>query len=260
LIPSLAIAAALAPVSARAQIAVIGGTVEERTAVPGETYIGTLIVQNLTKTPQPARIYQTDYSFFADGTSHFDVPGSVQRSNARWITPSTGTVIVPPKGEVTVAYTVRVPAADSLRGTYWSAIMVEGAVSNPRDARGRTVSLGSVMRYAVQIATHIERGANGRISFENQRTGTGSDSSRSLELDVLNTGERGYRPLMWVELYNSHGELSGKFEQQRGLLYPGTSLTQKFELGRLAPGSYKAVVFADTDDDAVFAAEYKLHF
>jgi len=75
------------PATARAQIAVIGSTVEERDAAPGQRYEGTIVVRNLTTSPQPVRIYQTDYRFFADGTSHFDSAGSQPRSNARWVRP-----------------------------------------------------------------------------------------------------------------------------------------------------------------------------
>ncbi|MDQ6717877.1 MAG: hypothetical protein M3Z17_05970 [Gemmatimonadota bacterium] len=245
---------------ARAQIAVLGNTVEERAATPGETYIGTIVVKNLTAVAQAVRIYQTDYSFFSDGTSHFDAPGSLKRSNASWITPATGSIALPPSGAITVAYTVRVPMSDTLHGTYWSTIMVEGAENSPPVTAAKKVGLGSIMRYAVQVATHLDTGEIGKIAFDKQRVVADSTGTEFLELEVLNTGEKGYRPLMWMELYDSMGSLRTKVQQQRGLLYPATSVIQKFALGKLAAGSYKAVVFADTGDDAVFAAEFKLKF
>jgi hypothetical protein len=87
-----------------------------------------------------------------------------------------------------------------------------------------------------------------------------ADGSRALEIEVTNVGERGYRPLLWIELYDGKGKLATKSQQQRGLLYPGTSVKQRFDLGKIAEGDFKAVVFADTGDDAVFAAQYRLHF
>src|SRR5216117_2281891 len=117
----------LAPAVASAQIAVVGSTVEERVSAPGETYTGTIVVRNLTRQDQPVRIYQTDYLFFADGTSHFDDPGTTPHSNAKWITPTVRSLLVPPASEMTVTYSVKVPPTDSLVGSYWSTIMVEGA-------------------------------------------------------------------------------------------------------------------------------------
>lgn len=243
-----------------AQIAVLGSTVEETVASPGEKYSGTIVVKNLTSTAQPVRIYQSDYTFFADGTSHFDSAGSVRRSNASWVRPAVSSMIIPAASEMSVAYTVRVPALDTLRGTYWSTIMVEAAPSNPRAGQGRQVGLGSIMRYSIQVAVHIARPASTKVSFDKQTVATASDGSRALAVEVSNVGERGYRPKMWIEIYDARGTLAARVEQQRGLLYPGTSLLQKFALGRLPSGTYKAVVFADAGEDTLFAAQYKLTF
>ncbi|OLD43937.1 MAG: hypothetical protein AUI63_07155, partial [Gemmatimonadetes bacterium 13_1_40CM_2_60_3] len=186
LVIAFALLSVTAPVRARAQVSVVGNSVEERTASPGDAYVGTIVVRNLTAVSQPVRIYQSDYSFFADGTSHFDPPGSLGRSNASWITPATGSIVVPPSGETTVAYTVRVPANDTLRGTYWSTIMVEGAVSPPRQNAERQVAIGTVMRYAIQIATHLNGESPATVVLEKQRVLFAPDSTRSIELEVRN--------------------------------------------------------------------------
>ena len=248
------------PASVHAQIAVVGSTVEEHTAAPGQRYEGTILVRNLTTTPQSVRVYQTDYRFFADGTSHFDDAATTPRSNARWVTPSATALVIPPSSEITLGYTITVPAIDTLRGTYWSAIMIEGAPTAPPLAANKQVGIGAVMRYAVQLATHLPTPGSRTVAFANQTQSTDSAGHRVVELDVQNMGERGYRPNMWVELYDAAGALRGRREQQRGLLYPGTSLKQRFVFDALPAGSYKAVVFADTGDDAVFAAQYKLDF
>jgi hypothetical protein len=248
------------PTRADAQIAVVGSTVEEHTAAPGQSYEGTILVRNLTTTPQAVRVYQTDYRFFADGTSHFDDAATTPRSNARWVKPSATAVVVPPSSEITIGYTITVPAIDTLRGTYWSAIMIEGAATAPPAAANKQVGIGAVVRYAVQLATHLPTPGSRKVVFANQTQTTDSTGHRIVELDVQNIGERGYRPNMWVELYDDAGTLRGRREQQRGLLYPGTSLKQRFVFDELPAGSYKAVVFADTGDDAVFASQYKLRF
>lgn len=252
----------LLPPSARAQIAVVGSTVEERVAAVGESYVGTIVVRNLTQQDQPVRIYQTDYLFFADGTSHFSDPGTTARSNATWVAPTVRSLLVPPQSEMTVTYTVKVPATDSLKGTYWSAIMVEGAPNEAgRSSGGRPqVGVGSVMRYAVQVATHIQTGGSRKVSFANSKFLTNPDSTQSFELDVLNAGERAYRPALWIEVYDQDGALRANARQERGLLYPGTSLKQTFALGRLPAGTYRAVVFADSGEDAVFASQYTIRF
>lgn len=257
---ALLLGALVRPVSATAQISVVGSTVEENAAVPGQRYEGTIMIRNLTTTSQPVRVYQSDYRFFADGTSHFDDAGSTPRSNAKWVKPSASSVIIPPSGEVTIGYTITVPPIDTLRGTFWSAIMVEGAETAAPTAQSKRVGIGAVVRYAVQLATHLPTHGSRKVTLNNAAFTSDSTGNRVIELDVQNAGERAYRPSMWVELYDAAGAIKGRREQQRGLLYPGTSLKQRFVFDALPAGTYKAVVFADTGDDAVFATQYKIEF
>lgn len=255
-----AVAVVAAPAAARAQIAVIGSTVEEHAAAPGQRYEGTIVVRNLTNTPQPVRIYQTDYRFFADGTSHFDSAGSQARSNATWVRPSTSSMTIPPATDVNVTYVVNVPATDSLRGTYWSAIMIEGAPTAPPAAGAHEIGLGAVVRYAVQLATQLPTAGSRRVRLAKHAFSTDSTGAHVLQMTVENTGERAYRPALWVELYDETGVQRARIQQQRGLLYPGSSLNQRFAFPSLPAGSYKAVVFADTGDETVSAAQYTLVF
>jgi hypothetical protein len=245
-----------------AQIAVVGTTVEERVAAPGESYVGTIVVRNLTQQDQPVRIYQTDYSFFADGTSHYSDPGTTARSNAKWVTPTVRSLLVPPLSEMTVTYTVKVPVGDSIAGTHWSMIMVEGAPNEAgRSSGGRPqVGVGAVVRYGVQVATHIRGTGSRKVAFANSKFLTNPDSTQTFELEVQNAGERAFRPALWIEVYDEQGVLKANARQERGLLYPGTSLKQVFQLGKLVAGTYRAVVFADSGEDAVFASQFTLKF
>jgi hypothetical protein len=250
----------VAPRHASAQIAVVGNAVDEHVAGPGQRYVSSITVRNLTAEPQPVRIYQTDYRFSADGTSNFDSAGTVARSNAAWIRPSASSITIPPMGDVILNYAVTVPAVDSLRGTYWSTIMVEGQPRLPPQARRGQIGLGAVFRYAVQVATHLPTAGSRKVRLVRQASFKDSTGARVLDVVVENTGERAYRPNLWVELYDAGGKLRKRVEQQRGLLYPGTSVKQRFDFGPLPAGAYKALVFADTGDDTVSAAQYKLTY
>ncbi len=250
------------PRAAAAQLSVLTNTVEERSAAPGERYTGTIVIANPSGEAQTARIFLTDYSFKADGTTEYGDAGGMARSNASWITPQTNRVLVPANSSVTVSYTVAVPARESLSGSYWSTIIVEGAPPTPssNDSKKGTVSIGAVIRYAVQVATHLRNPGSRAVVFDGERLGLTPAKNSALEVDVANSGERAYRPVLWIEVYDEQGTLRAQAKQSRGLLYPGSSLRQHFDLGVLPPGSYKAVLFADTGEDAVFAKQLALKF
>ncbi|MEO7103136.1 MAG: hypothetical protein ABI311_07075 [Gemmatimonadaceae bacterium] len=260
----VALLACLIPVAAHSQISVLSSTVEEKIAVPGEMYTGSITISNASTRPQVARIYQTDYRFAADGTAHYDDPGSSPRSNASWVKPQANRIVVPPSSQVVVPYSVSVPSADTLRGTYWSLIMVEGAAVEPPATTSGTakqaITVGAVIRYAIQLATHIQNSGTRTVQFTAPNAARTAARAAVLDVDVTDNGERAFRPTLWVEVYDSTGTLRAKARQVRGLLYPGTSLHQHFELGTLASGTYKAVIFADTGEDSVFATQYTINF
>jgi hypothetical protein len=248
------------PVVARAQIAVLSSTVEEHEAMKGETYSGRIVIANSTSVPQPVRIYQTDYTFDAVGGNVFGDPGSMARSNAPWVKPQSQNVVVPPRSELTVPYSVKVPALDSLRGTYWSMIMVAGAETAPSAAsKGGNVGIGSVVRYGIQVATHIGSSGRRTVKFSNPAASHTANGA-ALDVDVTSSGDRATRPILSVELYDAQGVMRGKGRQVRGLLYPGTSLRQHFEFASLPPGTYKALVFADTGEDPVLAQQFTITY
>ena len=141
--------------------------------------------------------------------------------------------------------------------------MVEGAPAepgSPTDGGKPAVAIGAVMRYAVQLATHIRNSGSRTVQFASAGAVKGANGAAALDLDVTDTGERGFRPTLWVEVYDAQGTLRAKAKQSRGLLYPGTSLHQHFDLGTLPSGTYKAVVFADTVEVSVFATQYTVSY
>jgi hypothetical protein len=79
-----------------------------------------------------------------------------------------------------------------------------------------------------------------------------------LELEVANSGTLAYRPELRVELFDAAGNRAGTFSATRGLVYPGASIRQRFELGRLPAGDYQALVVGDSGGAEVFGAQYRL--
>jgi hypothetical protein len=250
------------PSAAFAQISVVGSIVQERDAAPGTSYTGTITVRNDGAETQEARVYQTDYRYFADGRTLYASAGSQARSNAAWVSASPARLAVPPGQAVDLRYQVNVPAAtDSLGGSYWSLIVVEGVapVSEGADGR-RPAGMQPSVRYGVQVVTHIGATGAPKITFAGATARKGADGAGTLDVDLANDGDRAGRPALTLELYDGDGRQIAALRRARGLLYPGTSLHQQFALGALPAGTYRAVLVADAGGDAVFGAQYTLRF
>jgi hypothetical protein len=263
----LAAASVVSTDAAHAQISIRSPLSDDREASPGSVYDGEIIVWNETTEFQQAKIYQTDYRFYADGTNVYGDPGNDPRSNARWTEVSASTITIPPGESVPVTYRVEVP--DSMdsgvpAGTYWSMIMVEAvpkgspeSTIDPETGEPRYLVM-QIMRYGIQVATHIEGTGASALSIANSELKLREDGSAALQVAVENAGDRLIRPDMWVELYDEEGNALGRFDGVQNRIYPQTSVRQEVGLGRLGPGTYRALVIFDGGGDNVFGAEYTL--
>ena len=240
-------------------LSLAGDLLHAYTVRPGQTADGLLMLASSAAAPQEVRLYLQDYGTDGDGRPVYAPPGSQPRSNAPWIRLGQNRVVVAPGQQLAVSYTIQVPADPSLRGTYWSVIMVEPAAAQPpppaaSDARSR-VTLRHVWRYAVHVVTDVGPAGDVRLTFTHPRL-LETAAGLVLEVDLANDGQRWLRPKVWVEVYDQEGGLAARTEVLPPPLYPGCVSRQRLALGRLAPGPYQALLVADNGDAHVFAVRY----
>jgi hypothetical protein len=258
-----------------AQVAVTSATLVERTMAPGDEYRDAIAIHNASRAVQVVSLRLADYRFAADGTTDFDPPATQRRSNGEWIALAQKTVSVPPGSDTTVGYTVRIPRTSPLpAGTYWSVVLVEPL--RPETAPSAGFSVVPTLRYAIQIATHVGVAGNATLRFGEPhlvRTGLMVDVDRArtrddswalgtdalLAIDIQHEGTRACRPAVRLEIYGQDGRLVHSATAQRGLLYPGLSVRQTFQLPPLPTGDYIALLLADVGTDHVQGTKFRLH-
>jgi hypothetical protein len=249
---------------ASGQIAVIGSLAHDDTVAPGERYSGTIEIHNNGSESRQAKVFQTDYSFDHEGKNLFEAPGSVERSNANWITFSPSFITVPPGETVPVEYEVVVPerTADTLAGSYWSVLMIEDVPPGAPESTVNTnrdeirVGIREVFRYAVQLATHIRTDEELNIEFIGVGLEEESGQQRTLRVAVANSGNAFVQPSVWIEVFDATGAKRGKIEGQKSRLYPNTSDRHSFDLSQFEEGEYEVLVVVDAGNDNVFGAQY----
>lgn len=251
-----------APLACGAGVTISGTLTHDREVAAGGSYDGTVEVYNPDEVPQEVKIYQTDYFFYADGRVLFGDPGGLPRSNARWVKVTPPQIVIPPKESATVRYTVQVPSDETLRGTYWSLIMIEGVpVSSPESSLAArpnvAVGIQQLVRYAVQVITSIGAGGTRQVRF-NQIHLVADKEKRLLVVDLENSGEHWLRANLWAELYDDKGNYVGKFDGGGHRLFPGTTARFTVDLVGVQSSTYKAVIVADCGGDDVFGANVNL--
>ncbi len=243
-------------IQAKANIVILNGLTHENISSPGEKYRGTIQVQNAGTEARSIKVYVRDYWYSHLGESRNDEPGTLERSNANWIDFSPKLLTLQPDEKAVIDFEVSTPMVDSLCGTYWSVIMVEGLA--PQDtAKSTGLKIHTAIRYAVQIITNIEETGKRDLQF----IGLELDDSKEenvLNVALQNTGERILKPELSIELFNDAGESVGVFKAERRKTFPGTSILQSLTLVGVKPGSYSAVLVANCDADHIFGTNFTL--
>lgn len=244
-----------------AGVQLIGSMTHQYSLMPDEEFKGTIILNNPDDNLQTVRVYQRDYWFNAKGENFYKETDERPRSNAGWIELGKERVNIPPGKKLIIPYKIKVPDKE-LTGTYWSAIMVKPVVITNYESKpackekkaNRYMSIRHNICYAIQIVTNIGRSGKKKLVFRNPvLIRDKNKDSYCFQIDLENTGERWLIPEVWMEIFDQEGEVAGKFRGKQKLrIYPGTSICQKIDLGRLEPGTYPSLFIADNKDDAVF--------
>lgn len=243
-----------------ASVEVIGSLRQVYQANPGEVIKGQIRIQNSEATDQEIRIYQTDLLYNLQDQTFYDEPGAHTRTNAGWIQYSPKTVVLKSMESRTIEYEITVPLGDTLTGTYWSVIMVEGV--NPIDPnRKGELSISTVTRYAVQIVNEMNNKGTGSLKFLEPTLVKGDNDKLFLAVDITNEGEHYISPEISMELYDEDGNSVKTITAPKRGLYPKTSARYRLDLeGVPSKKTYKAMIVAAGADNDVFGLEYTLYF
>lgn len=246
-----------------ASVEVIGSLKQTFICSPGQTVSGQIRIQNSDATDQEVRVYQTDYLYNYHDQTFYDVPGTEngnKRSNAAWVDYSPKTVILKAKESSNVDFQITVPAIDTINGTYWSIIMVEGVEPIDPNQAGQ-LNIRTVTRYAVQLVNEVTNRGVGKLTFMEPTLVRPDSTSLYLAIDLLNEGDRFIAPELNMELYDEDGNLAKKLNLERRGIYPQTSVRFRFDLeGLPSKKTYTAMIVAAGQDDDVFGLEYTLYF
>jgi len=232
------------------------------TVAPGGSYEGEIVMVNGSDQATTVQVSQVDFLPSEAGVGYPE-PGSLPRSNARWLEVVRSDVQIPAGEQAVVPYSIKVPKDSSLAGSYWSMILL-----TPSDAAGvQETQEGEVQttvrtqfRYGVSVVTNLGDSGAGGLSFDNPQFMRPQDGAAThLQVSLQNTGERLLNPEVQLELYNESGAQVDRFEAQAERIFPGTSVRQDFDLGSLNPGVYTAVVIADAGGEDVFGTRYTLN-
>ncbi|WP_190304173.1 WxL protein host-binding domain-containing protein [Paenimyroides baculatum] len=240
-----------------ASIVISNGLTHTHKVKESMVYKGIITIQNTAEFSKSVKLYQKDYSYNANGTSHYNDFGTSERSNLQWIKLNTNLLKLEANGKANISYEITVP--DHMdAGSFWSVIMVEPTdeIKPSNDKPG--VQIKSVIRYSIQIITTNEKPANALLNFENINLAK-QDGKRILEIDIANQGQLYHTVESSIEIFdNKSGNHKGNYKSSRLSLLPNNAKRFTIDLSTITPGKYSAVILAATHEEQVFGINIEL--
>ena len=247
------------PLLSIASIEVVGSLRHIHKGMQGDVYKGEIKIHNSDDLDQEVRIYQTDLLYNFEDFTFYDEPVTHNRSNAKWMQYSPKTVIVKGNETIYIQYEISIPQSDTIKGTYWSVLMIEGVIPIEPDQPGQ-LNITTVTRYAIQIVTEIADKGIGELEFLEPTLIT-VDDQLFLAIDIVNTGDHYIVPEVSIELFDEAGESVKVIKAPKKGLFPTTSARFRFNLeGIEGEKTYQTLIIAAGQDEDVFGIEYTLYF
>ncbi len=239
---------------AMAQVTLVGESVQNVDAKPGERYAGSVMIHNELESAITIRIFQDEITALTS-YDRGDKIVTINRSNAEWVTHSAERMTIQ-AGEVTsIPYEVAVPATiatENPEGTYWSSLSVDVVAIGDAEFR-RPFS----RHHLVEVATHIQNTGTTGLAINSVKLVGGSDG-KALQATMVNTGNLLVKPEVWVELYDTAGNLQERIQGSTDWIFPGGFDRVSADLENLKPGVYEAQVVVDAGEDQIFGNSYTL--
>jgi hypothetical protein len=235
----------------------VSGLTYLNTLKPGETaQVRVSLISDRDK-PELVDLKLCDYWSNSDGQHFFEDIGKQPRSNASWIKLATHREIINP-GETSEAYlTIHVPKDESLKGSYWSVLLIEP--SDPVQTLAKLeqgFQLNVKVRYAFHVVTNV---GTAIPSLKISKKGIEQiDGKKIFFVDASNTSNLFLNPKMTVKLLNSQGKLEKTLESQTERLYPGSSARFLANGEGLPLGKYTAFLLFDNGDGRLFGDTFEL--
>lgn len=216
---------------------------------------GIVEIKNVGKKPQRVRFYVKDQSMDCEtGGSFFDA-GTIDRTNAKWITLATSETILDTGQVFELAYEINKPSDLQERGSFWSMIMVENVPDVSTDAPQQGVMVRSNLRYAVQIISEVGEETDYDLEFD---TVYYNVASKSLVMEISTPSISIMRMYFEMRIFSDSGAAINQADESYTKLYPSTCRRIEIPLTEAEAGNYDGVVIAKSDSQGVFG--YNVRF
>lgn len=229
-----------------ASIVVLNGLTHVYSGNAGDRIEGELILMNTTDLPQQITFKLNDVIFSCETNRFFTDTVSHKQSSLPWFQGSLMDKVLLPKEQFVYKYSIQIPKDQSLKGTYWSALMIEATKPVKEEQLTTNIQMDTKIRYAIGLITHVNQKENVNIDFEAISLNEDIDTVKSLKIGISNTSLFMEGVQLSLEIYDSKGFKVGERKSKREMVFPGACQQYELDISDLEKGEYECILTADS--------------
>lgn len=230
------------------RVVIINGLTHTHSGMKGSVIQGKIMLKNDGKKETRVLIYRQDLIMNCETSFDYQDINKHDRSMGDWLKTNVDEKILQPNEEYDITYTITIPNELKQNGTYWAAIMVEGAEPLTEEKKGG-VTIGSKVRYAINILSDVGTFENSKLIFENINLKKSDSTVKIIQVKLRNNGNFVNRTKLNVEIYDKNGTKVKIIEGIYRRVYPEKCNDFEIEVRDLPKGKYDGVIIADSGKD-----------
>lgn len=212
---------------------------------------GSIIVANTGTKAQRIKVYFNDLSIECTGTVNYTEPGQNFGTLYPYIKVDNADVTLEANQEYEIIYEIDLSKSKEGNGSLWTLIMVEVEEPIAIDKKTPGLEIGSKIRYAIQVIGNVGKSNANGLKFTNIKLGKDEDKNRVVKVTLSNDGNYLVYPSMELQIFDENGIEAKKIIISPRNVYPQNCQTVSLDLSDLEAGNYKAVLFAEFEDEAI---------
>jgi len=235
--------------SIQANVVIINGLTHSYSGVSGQTFYGEVLLANTSNEEQRVTFSLSEAIYSCEDGREFVKDIMHQNSSTEWFNSSVMDRTLAPKEKYVFKYSISVPNDVSLKGSYWTTLMVN--VEKPiREEIVNDIGLDTKIRYAIRLLTDVNFSDEVNIDFKDISLKSKSNGVESqLDVNIYNENIFIENVKLALELYDANGNIVLEVPTKRLKVFPNVCRVYSIDLERLPKGEYQCVIIADSRDE-----------
>lgn len=238
-----------------AGIAITNGLTHYNSGKSGDIISCEVILLNTSETNERVTFEINDILYSCSLDKRYSNKDSHDFSSNNWFGASTMEKILSPKETFVYKFTISIPKDAKLKGTYWSALIVNVDKPIKENTLENGMGFNSKVRYAIRLFTNVNADSEDlNIDFEDISLIENNNILKNeLGVKIINQSLFIEPVKLTLEVYDTKGIKIYESSTLRKVIVPSSCREYSIDISKLPQGAYHGVLIASAREEFIGA-------